>query len=490
MFMLLSEMLIFILLFILLFFVVIYYIKHKIRNEQISFEKILNDTKKEAEYMQDYYKRYKDIQFLEEKLKNEKNILDEKIKSTEKLEQTVKNKIQEYDTKLLKIKSIKNQELKELEKVSRMTSKEAEKKMIELLENDLTREKATSIINFQEKLKSEKEKLAREILADAVLRYSSDYVYETSVSVVRLPSDEIKGCIIGREGRNIRALELLTGVDFIIDDTPETITLSSFDPYKREVAKTAIALLISDGRIQPTKIEEMIEKAKKQMEKDMKNEAQKIIFDLQIGEVNDEIMETLGRLKYRTSYGQNALQHSVEVAYISGLLASEMGVDAKIAKRCGLFHDIGKALTYTMEGSHVELGTKFLSKYSEPKEVLNTVASHHGDCKPESIMAIIVKAADTISASRPGARRENLESYTRRIEKLENIVNNFEEVERCYVIQAGREVRVVVSPDKVTDDGMVVIARNICKKIEENLNYPGQIRVSMLRENRIIEYAK
>ena len=216
----------------------------------------------------------------------------------------------------------------------------------------------------------------------------------------------------------------------------------------------------------------------------------KIIFDLQIGEVNDEIMETLGRLKYRTSYGQNALQHSVEVAYISGLLASEMGVDAKLAKRCGLFHDIGKALTYTMEGSHVELGTKFLSKYSEPKEVLNTVASHHGDCKPESIMAIIVKAADTISASRPGARRENLESYTRRIEKLENIVNNFEEVERCYVIQAGREVRVVVSPDKVTDDGMVVLARNICKKIEENLNYPGQIRVSMLRENRIIEYAK
>ena len=487
---LLLGILIFISLFVLLFFAVIYYIKHKIRNEQISFEKILKDTKKETEYIQDYYKRYKDVQCLEEKLKNDENVLNEKIKSAEKLEKTAKNKIREYDDKLLKIKSIKIQEVKELERISRMTQKEAEQKLLVLLESDLTRERANAIINSQEKLKFEKEKMAREVLANAVLRYSGDYVYETAVSTIRLPSDEIKGCIIGREGRNIRALELLTGVDFIIDDTPETITLSSFDPYKREVARIAIELLISDGRIQPSKIEEMIEKAKTQIKKDIKNEAQKIIFDLQIGEVNDSIIETLGRLKYRTSYGQNALQHSIEVAYISGLLASEIKVDAKLAKRCGLFHDIGKALTHTMEGSHVELGVNFLSKYSEPKEVLNAVASHHGDCKPESIVAIIVQAADTISAARPGARRENLESYTKRIEKLENIVNNFEGVERCYVIQAGREVRAVVSPDKVTDDGMIVLARQICKKIEENLNYPGQIRVSMLRENRIIEYAR
>lgn len=484
------EILIFVLLFILLFFAVLYYIKHKIRNEQVSFEKILKDTKKESEYMQDYYKRYKDVQFLEEKLKNEESILNEKIKLTEKLEKTVKNKIQEYDDKLLKIKSIKNQEIKELEKISHMTSKEAEKKILVLLENNLTREKANLIINFQEKLKIEKEKLAKEILANAVLRYSCDYICETSVSVIRLPNDEIKGCIIGREGRNVRALELSTGVDFIIDDTPGTITISSFDPFKREIAKTAIDLLISDGRIQPSKIEEMIEKARIQINKDIKNEAQKIIFDLQIGEVNDNIIETLGRLKYRTSYGQNALQHSVEVAYISGLLASEMKVDAKLAKRCGLFHDIGKALTYTMEGSHVELGAKFLSKYSESKELINAVAAHHDDCKPESVMAIIIKSADTISASRPGARRENLESYTKRIEKLENIVNEFDGVERCYVIQAGREVRVVVSPDKITDDDMVILSRKICKKIEDNLNYPGQIRVSILRENRIVEYAK
>lgn len=438
----------------------------------------------------EHHKNLRDLQRKELIVSEKEALLNEKISNANQLESNAKNQIDEIKLRIEELSKIKNEQIKGLEKISHLSSEDAKNQLIATLDKELLHEKANSIINFEKELKSEKENLANNILADAILRYSFNYISSSSVSAIRLPNDEIKGCIIGREGRNIRALESLTGVDLIVDDTPETIVVSSFDPYKREIAKIAIELLISDGRIQPLKIEEMVEKARKEVEKNTKKEGQKAILDLQICEIHSDLVELVGKLKYRTSYGQNALQHSLEVGHIAGLLASEMHLDESLARRCGLLHDIGKTLSYTVDGSHVDIGVKILKKYSESNEVINAVASHHGDCKPESVIAVLVQAADTISASRPGARKENLENYIQRIKRLETLVNDFDFVEKCYAIQAGREIRVIVSPDKVSDDEMVVLSREICKKIEDNLNYPGQIRVNMIRESRVIEYAK
>ena len=484
------------------------YLKNKIygkrlENAKREYYEILEKAKKEAESIKSQmvvnakeeihkfredaenqiFERHKDIQSQEKKLQNKEELLNQRIEAAANSEKMARKRIEEYE-------KLKKNQIRELEKISKMNSKEAKNQIMKILDGELSREKANSIFKFEKELKQEKEQISQKIISDAILKYSCDYVSDISVSVVRLPSDEFKGCIIGREGRNVRTLENLAGVDLIIDDTPGTITISCFDPYKREIAKKAIEMLISDGRIQPAKIEEMLKKAKKEVDRDIRNEGQKAVLDLQLCELHPDLIEIIGKLKYRTSYGQNALKHSLEVAYISGLLASELGLDSSIAKRCGLLHDIGKAMTYSIEGSHVDVGVSLLEKYSEPKEVINAVASHHGDSKPDSAISVIVQAADTISASRPGARKENLEDYVNRIKKLEDIVNQFDMVERCYAIQAGKEIRVIVSPEKISDDEMLVTAREICKKIEDNLIYPGQIKVSMIRESRVIDYAK
>lgn len=438
----------------------------------------------------EYYERYKDIQLRESKIMEREDDLSKKSKQIESLESYVKSQVSKSEKELEKIRDIKKRQFGELEKISKMSSENAKKKMLDLMDKELSHEKALAIYKFEENLKSEQEEIAKDIIANAVLKCSADYISDNSISVIRLPNDEIKGCIIGREGRNIRSIESLAGVDLIIDDTPETISISSFDPYKRAIAKKSLELLIADGRIQPSRIEEMFEKAKSEINKDIRNEGQKVVLDLQISGIHSELINLIGKLKYRTSYGQNALQHSIEVAYISGFLAAEMQLDELLARRCGLLHDIGKSLTYNVEGSHVDIGVQILTKYSESPEAINTVASHHGGCAPESPIAILVQAADTISASRPGARKENLENYIQRIKKIESLISEFDYVERCYAVQAGREIRVIVSPEKISDDEMTVSAREICKKIEENLNYAGQIRVYMTRESKVVEYAK
>lgn len=462
--------------------------------ERIKSETIINAKEEIYKFREnaekEYFQRYQDFQIKEQKIFEKEEFLNKKIEFNEILEKKSQEKIKECESKLDELEKIKWQQLEELKKISKIKPEEAKNKIMKILSQELAREKSELILDFRKSLDLEKEKIAQNVVVDVVSRCSCDYILDVSVSVIKLSSDEMKGCIIGREGRNIRTLENLTGVDIIVDDTPETITVSSFDPYRREIAKVAINLLISDGRIQPAKIEEMVEKAKNEVDKGIEDEGQRAILDLKICEIHPELIELIGRLKYRTSYGQNALKHSMEVAYISGLLASEMGLDSSLARRCGLLHDIGKALTSVSEGSHVDIGVKLLKKYDESKEVINAVAAHHGDCKPESAIAIIIQAADSISASRPGARKENLEDYIKRISKLESIANEFDAVERCYAIQAGREIRVVVSPEKISDDEMVLMAREICKKIEENVNYAGQIKVQMIRESRYAEYAK
>ena len=433
-------------------------------------DKILNDAKEKAERIKsetiinakeeiykfrenaekEYFQRYQDLQIKEQKIFEKEEFLNKKVEFNEILEKKSQEKIKEFESELDELEKIKRQQIEELKKISKIKPEEAKNKIMKILSQELAREKSELILDFRKSLDLEKEKIAQNVVVDVISRCSCDYISDVSVSVIKLSSDEMKGCIIGREGRNIRTLEHLTGVDIIVDDTPETITVSSFDPYRREIAKVAINLLISDGRIQPAKIEEMVERAKNEVDKGVKDEGQRAVLDLKICEIHPELIELIGRLKYRTSYGQNALKHSMEVAYISGLLASEMGLDS----------------------------------------VINAVAAHHGDCKPESAIAIIIQAADSISASRPGARKENLEDYIKRISKLESIANEFDAVERCYAIQAGREIRVVVSPEKISDDEMVLMAREICKKIEENVNYAGQIKVQMIRESRYAEYAK
>ena len=388
------------------------------------------------------------------------------------------------------VESLYEKGIQELEKISGLTSEQAKEYLLKSVEDDVKHDTAKLIKELDNKAKEEADKKAREYVVTAIQRCAADHVAETTVSVVQLPNDEMKGRIIGREGRNIRTLETLTGVELIIDDTPEAVVLSGFDPVRREVARIALERLIVDGRIHPARIEEMVEKAQKEVETNMREEGEAAALEVGIHGLHPELIRLLGKLKYRTSYGQNALKHSIEVAQLSGLLAGEIGLDVRMAKRAGLLHDIGKAVDHEMEGSHIQLGAELCKKYKEPAVVLNTVESHHGDVEPQSLIACIVQAADTISAARPGARRETLETYTNRLKQLEDITNSFKGVDKSFAIQAGREVRIMVVPEQINDDGMILLARDISKKIEEALEYPGQIKVNVIRESRGTECAK
>ncbi|MBQ6873800.1 MAG: ribonuclease Y [Clostridia bacterium] len=434
--------------------------------------------------------RRNEVQRQERRNIQKEESLDKKIEALEKKEETLNNKLKQYDEKITEAESIKRSQLEMLEKISGYTKEQAKVLLLEQLEGDLTREKAVKIMEYEQKLKDESDALAREVITTAIQRCAADHAAEATVSVVALPSDEMKGRIIGREGRNIRTLETITGVDLIIDDTPETITVSSFDPVRREVARITLEKLIVDGRIHPARIEEMHEKSKKEVEHTIRQTGERAVVDAGVNGVHHELVKLLGRLRYRTSYGQNVLNHSLEVSYIAGLMASELGVDVKLARRAGLLHDIGKALDHEMEGSHIDLGVEYAKKYKENDIVVNAIQAHHGDVEPKSIIACLVQAADAISAARPGARRENLQNYIKRLEKLEEITKGFDGVDNSYAIQAGREVRIIVKPEQVNDDQMVLLARDIVKKIEEELEYPGQIKINLIRETRATDFAK
>ena len=400
------------------------------------------------------------------------------------------NKNLELNEKEEKINELYDEQLKELEKLSGLTSEEAKDILMNDIEKEISHESAVMIKEMESNAKQEGEKKAREIISTAIQRCAADHVAETTVTVVNLPNDEMKGRIIGREGRNIRALETLTGIDLIIDDTPEAVVLSGFDPIRREVARIALEKLIVDGRIHPARIEEMVDKAKKEVDNIIREEGEQAAFDVGIHGIHPEIIKLLGRLKYRTSYGQNVLKHSIEVAHLAGIMASELGADVRIAKRAGLLHDIGKAVDHEVEGPHVDIGVDLAKKYKESKEVIHGIEAHHGDVDPTTVEAILVQAADAISAARPGARRETLETYVKRLETLENIANSVDGVERSFAIQAGREIRIMVKPEEVNETQTVHTAREIVKKIESELEYPGQIKVNVIRETRAVEYAK
>jgi len=377
-----------------------------------------------------------------------------------------------------------------LERISGLTQEQAKKHILEIVETEVRHETAMKIKEIEQQLKDESEEKAREILSIAIQRCAADHAAEATVSVVPLPNDEMKGRIIGREGRNIRTLETITGVDLIIDDTPEAITVSSFDPVRREVARLALEKLIADGRIHPTRIEDMVEKARKEVDRTIREEGERACYETGVHSLNPELIKILGRQKYRTSYGQNVLNHSIEVAHIAGLMASELGVDVALAKRAGLLHDLGKSIDHEVEGSHVQLGADLARKYKENPVVVNAIEAHHGDVEPKTVIAVLVQAADAVSAARPGARRENVENYIRRLQKLEELTGSYPGVEKAFAIQAGREVRIMVKPEEVTEDNMIILARDIAKKIESELEYPGQIKVNVIRETKAVEYAK
>lgn len=434
--------------------------------------------------------RRSEVQRQERRIIQKEETLDRKIENLEKKDETLNKKLKDAQTRLDEVESIKRSQFEMLERISGFTQEQAKEYLLKNLEDDLTHEKAVKIMEFEQKTKDEADTLAREIVATAIQRCAADHAAEATVSVVSLPNDEMKGRIIGREGRNIRALETITGVDLIIDDTPEAITLSSFDPVRREIARVSLEKLITDGRIHPARIEETVDKARREVEATIKQAGERAVVDAGVNGVHPELVKLLGKLKYRTSYGQNVLNHSLEVSYIAGLMASEIGADIKIARRAGLLHDIGKALDHEFDGSHVELGVEYAKRFRENEAVVHAIQAHHGDVEPKTIVACLVQAADAISAARPGARRENVQNYIKRLEKLEEIANSFEGVDRSFAIQAGREVRIMVKPEVITDDKMTLIAREIVKKIESELEYPGQIKVNIIRENRAVDYAK
>jgi ribonuclease Y len=426
----------------------------------------------------------------ERRLIQKEEALDRKTDQLEQKDEALSKKQKEADDKLEEIDAIKKRQFEMLERISGFTVEQAKSYLLQNLENELSYEKSVKIKEYEQELKEESDKKAREVISLAIQRCAADHVAEATVSVVPLPNDEMKGRIIGREGRNIRTLETLTGVDLIIDDTPEAITLSCFDPVRREIARISLERLISDGRIHPARIEEMVEKAKKEVDNTIRQEGEQAVIEAGVHGMHHELVKLLGRLRYRTSYGQNVLNHSLEVSSLAGTMASELGVDPMLARRAGLLHDIGKAVDHEVEGSHVQIGVDIAKKFKENGDVIHAIEAHHGDVEPHTVIACIVQAADAISAARPGARRENLENYIRRLEKLEEIANSFDGVEKSYAIQAGREIRIMVKPEVVDDNKIVLIAREIVSKIENELDYPGQIKVHVIRESRAIEYAK
>lgn len=443
-----------------------------------------------AELERELRDRRAEVQRQERRIVQKEETLDKKSENLEKKEEALDAKIKGVEERTAEIESIKRSQFEMLERISGYTKEQARDYLLKNLEEDLTHEKALKIIEFEQRIKDESDVLAREVVSTAIQRCAADHAAEATVSVVNLPNDEMKGRIIGREGRNIRTLETITGVDLIIDDTPEAITISSFDPVRREVARVTLEKLIADGRIHPARIEELFDKAKKEVEQTVKQTGERTLVDSGVNNVHPEIVKLLGKLKYRTSYGQNVLNHSLEVAYIAGLMAAEIGADIKLAKRAGLLHDIGKALDHEIDGSHVALGVEYAKRFKEGEAVVHAIHAHHGDVEAKTVIACLVQAADAISAARPGARRENVQNYIKRLEKLEEIATSFNGVERSFAIQAGREVRIMVKPEVISDDKMVLVARDIVKKIEEELEYPGQIKVHIIRENRAIDYAK
>lgn len=446
--------------------------------------KTKNDIDKEVK------DRRNELQRMEKRVLSREENLDKKSDAIEKKEASLTAKEAEIARKKTAVEELEAKRLQELERISGLTSEQAKEYLLKTVEDDVKHETAVMIKELESKAKEEADKKAKDYVVTAIQKCAADHVSETTISLVQLPNDEMKGRIIGREGRNIRTLETLTGVDLIIDDTPEAVILSSFDPIRREVARIALEKLIVDGRIHPARIEEMVEKAQKEVETMIREEGEAATLEVGVHGIHPELVRLLGRMKFRTSYGQNALKHSIEVAQLSGLLAGEIGVDVRLAKRAGLLHDIGKSIDHEMEGSHISIGVDLCRKYKESAIVINAVEAHHGDVEPESLIACIVQAADTISAARPGARRETLETYSTRLTKLEEIANGFKGVDKTFAIQAGREIRVMVVPEQISDSDMVLLARDISKKIEDELEYPGQIKVNLIRESRVTDYAK
>ena len=446
--------------------------------------------KSRSEYEREVKERRAELQKQERRLQQKEETLDRKTDTLDKKTDALNQKIAAIDTKQNEINQLKKTQMELLEKISGYTVEEAKTFLINSLKDDVVHEQALMVKELETQYKDEADSRAREIIATAIQRCAADHASEVTVSVVPLPNDEMKGRIIGREGRNIRAIETLTGCDLIIDDTPETITLSSFDPVRREVARIALEKLIQDGRIHPARIEEMVAKAQKEVNATIKAEGERAVFETNIHGLHPELIKLLGRMKYRTSYGQNVLNHSIEVSHIAGLLASELGVDVATAKRAGLLHDIGKAIDHEVEGSHVTIGVNIARKYKESEEVIHAIEAHHNDVEPHTVVACLVQAADAISAARPGARRENIENYVKRLEKLEEVTKSFPGIANCFAIQAGREIRIMVKPEDVSEDQMVLLARDIAKKIEDELTYPGQIKVNLMRETKAVDYAK
>ena len=459
---------------------------HRMRSEMEREEihKLRSDVERENK------ERRSDIQRQERRLLQKEENLDRKIESFEKKEEHLAVRETFLSDSQAKVDALYQKQLGELERLSGLSTEDAKKELLQSVEEEVKHETAMLIKDLEQQAKEEADKKAREIISLAIQRCAADHVAETTVSVVALPNDEMKGRIIGREGRNIRTLETLTGIDLIIDDTPEAVIISGFDPVRREVARVALEKLINDGRIHPSRIEEMVEKAQKEVEQKIKEAGEQATFAVGVHGLHPELIKLLGRLKYRTSYGQNVLNHSVEVAHLAGLMASELGVDVVLAKRAGLLHDIGKAIDHEMEGSHVEIGMEIAKKYRESELVLNAIMAHHGDVEPKSVEAVLVAAADAVSAARPGARRETLESYLKRLTRLEEISESFEGVEKCFAVQAGREIRIMVKPDQIDDATSILLARDIAKKIEAEMEYPGQIKVVIIRETRAVDYAK
>ena len=470
-------------------------INEAIRSGESRKKEMLLEAKDEihrsrTEHDKEVKERRAELSKQERRLEQKETTLDKKTEAFERKEEELAKKLQKVAETQAKADELVKEQNAKLEEISGLTQEQAKQYLLQSVEEEVRHEAAMKIKEIEAQLKDEAESTAREVIATAIQRCAADHAAETTVSVVALPNDEMKGRIIGREGRNIRTLETITGVDLIIDDTPEAITVSSFDPVRREVARLALEKLIADGRIHPTRIEDMVEKARKEVDRTIREEGERACYETGVHNLNPELVKILGRQKYRTSYGQNVLNHSIEVSHIAGLMAAELGVDVALAKRAGLLHDLGKSIDHEVEGSHVQLGADLVRKYKENPVVINAVEAHHGDVEPKTVIAVLVQAADAISAARPGARRENVENYIRRLQKLEELTGTYPGVDKAYAIQAGREVRIMVKPEVVTEDNMILLARDIAKKIEAELEYPGQIKINVIRETKAVEFAK